>query len=284
MSHALISPRSIRPRDILRWWPLLLAAMGVALISAAWAHQHTAPSYTATTKLVVVPLPQWDETFLGTDLVRDSGDATRTATTVATQLKSEHFAVAAARYLGGEWTPETVAAALNIAAPGQTNIIEIGARADDPGTANRLVSGFTAAMMADRWQTISAQVDARISALTGDALTSGGDQQGANPAAAEQASRLRTLAIVRDSKADPTLRVSATGPAVRKAQMSLPMTMVLAALGGLFVGALAAAALEWLRRSRHRLPVESNGAAPKPMRAAAERAFIERKHVDVTSR
>lgn len=276
--------RSIRLRDIVRWWPLLLAAMGVALLSAVWAHAHTAPSYTATTKLMVVPLPQWDETFLGTDLVRDSGDATRTAPTLASQLKSEHFAEVAARELGGDWTAESVSSAVVIIPEGQTNVIEITAQASNPDAATRLASGYTNAAIADRWQTISAQVDTRIAAIAGDALTGAGDQGGANPAAVEQASRLRTLAVVRDTRADPTLRISATGPALRKAQMSIPVTVVLAVLGGLFVGGLAAAVLEYLRAGRNRPSMVANVSSPRVLRSAEGRPLIERKHVDVNQR
>lgn len=276
--------RSIRLRDIVRWWPLLLAAMGVALLSAVWAHAHTAPSYTATTKLMVVPLPQWDETFLGTDLVRDSGDATRTAPTLASQLKSEHFAEVAARELGGDWTAESVSSAVVIIPEGQTNVIEITAQASNPDAATRLASGYTNAAIADRWQTISAQVDTRIAAIAGNALTGAGDQGGANPAAVEQASRLRTLAVVRDTRADPTLRISATGPALRKAQMSIPVTVVLAVLGGLFVGGLAAAVLEYLRAGRNRPSMVANGSSPRVLRSAEGRPLIERKHVDVNQR
>jgi uncharacterized protein involved in exopolysaccharide biosynthesis len=276
--------RSIRLHDILRWWPLLLAAMGVALLSAVWTQAHTAPSYTATTTLMVVPLPQWDETFLGTDLVRDSGDATRTAPTLASQLQSEHFAAAAARDLGGDWTPESVSSAVAITSEGLTNVIDITARASNPDDATRLASGYANAAIADRWQTISAQVDKRIAAIAGDALTGAGDQGGANPAAAEQAGRLRTLAVVRDARADPTLRISATGPALRMPQMSIPVTVVLAVLGGLFVGGLAATVLEYLSAGRNRPSMVANGSSHQMMRTAEGPPLIERKRVDVKQR
>jgi hypothetical protein len=233
---------------------------------------------------MVVPLPQWDETFLGTDLIRDSGDATRTAPTLASELKSEHFAAAAARDLGGDWTPESVSSAVVITAEGLTNVIDITAQASNPDDATRLASGYANAAIADRWQTISAQVDKRIAAIAGDALTGAGDQGGANPAAAEQASRLRTLAVVRDARADPTLRISATEPALRKAQMSIPVTVVLAVLGGLFVGGLTAAVLEFLSGSRNRPSVDSNGTPPEAMRGAEGLALTERKHAYVKQR
>ena len=263
--HAPAAVNSVRLRNILRWWPLLLATMVIAIGAAGWAHQRQVPSYTSTARMVVIPLPQWDETFLGTDLVRDSGDATRTAPTLATELKSGHYQEAAARFLGGDWTRQSVGDAVRIAATGETNIVEIVARASDPDTASRLASGFVDAAMADRWQTISTQLDSRIAALREGGLAAAGDQQGDNPAAAELAGRLRTLSIVRASGADPTLRIGPASPAMPESQMSLPVTMALAALGGLFVGLLAATGIEVLRRSRVRPGMPGNHNAQNPL-------------------
>lgn len=288
-AHALNTSHSQRFRDILRWWPLLLVTMGLALGAAGWAHQHTVPTYVATTRIVVVPLPQWDETFLGTDLVRDSGDATRTAATTAAELQSDRYIRATADYLGGEWTAESVGAAITVLAPGETNTIEISARSSDPGRAEKLASGFASAIMADRWQGISAQLDARITALRNSSLIGGGDPQGTNPTASEQAAQLQTITIVRDSRIDPTLRVGSTSRAERASEMPLAVTLSMAALGGLFVGVLAAAAIEFVRRSKNgpiKVPtaVPNNGLRDNGLRTDSRSDLVERKHVDAKSR
>ena len=238
-----------RVQLIVRWWPLLLATMVVAVCAAWWSHQHAKETYIATTKVVVVPLPQWDETFLGTDLVRDSGDATRTAATEATELQSDRYVKATADYLGGGWSVDAVADAVKVLAAGDTNIIEITARSNDPDKAERLAAGFAAAMMADRWQRISAQLDSRISLLSSGSLMSGGDPQGTNPTASEQAARLQTLTMVRDSQVDPTLRVGATGrrKGVRNA---VGGDVVPRRTRGLLVGVVATAGIEMLRLRR----------------------------------
>lgn len=244
--------KSIGLGAVLRWWPLIVGAMVIALSAAWWAHEHEVASYSSTTRLVVVPLPQWDETFLGTDLVRDSGDATRTTSTLAAGLKSDHYAEVTAGRLGGAWTAQSVAAAVKVSTPGELNIIEITAQSSDPNAAERLASEFAIAVTADRWQTIAAQLDAKIETLRSGIFVLAGDQQGVNPGGAEQAARLQTLATVRDSGADPTLRISPTDRAVRAAGMSLGLTLMLAVLGGAAVGALSGVALEVLRRGVRR--------------------------------
>ena len=272
-----------RVQLIVRWWPLLLATMVVAVCAAWWSHQHAKETYIATTKVVVVPLPQWDETFLGTDLVRDSGDATRTAATEATELQSDRYVKATADYLGGGWSVDAVADAVKVLAAGDTNIIEITARSNDPDKAERLAAGFAAAMMADRWQRISAQLDSRISLLASGSLMSGGDPQGTNPTASEQAARLQTLTMVRDSQVDPTLRVGATGPPEKVSAMPLAATLFLAALGGLLVGVVATAGIEMLRLRKDRSPASmdmpSNGFRP-----GSGPGSVDREHVDVKPR
>lgn len=283
-----------RLRDTIRWWPLLLATTVVALGAAWWSHEHAVPTYVATTKVVVVPLPQWDETFLGTDLVRDSGDATRTAATAAVELQSDRYVRATADYLGGDWSVDSVADSVKVLAPDETNIIEITARSADPDKAEKLSSGYATAMMADRWQRISAQLDSRIAALSSGSLMAAGDPQGTNPTASEQAARLRTITTVRESQADPTLRVGMTSPPERIAQLPLAAVLLLAGFGGLVVGVLAAAAFNHLRSRKDR-PMAASPLAASPI--AAPMAFsrhgfrtepgsgrVDRGRVDVTSR
>lgn len=257
--------RSIRLSGITQQWPLVLAAMLITVGAAFWSHAQQTATYSAVTRIVVVPLSQWDETFIGTDLVRDSGDATRTALTSAAELKSDHYAAVAARRLGGAWTPQSISAAVTVNAPGETNIIEVTARSSDPDTAQKLASDFATAAMEDRWQIISAQLDARIAALRQGSLSAAGDQQGANPSAAEIAGRLQTLTVVRDSGTDPTLRIGSTSQAVRVMAPPLVMTLVLAALGGLVIGVLAAAIMELLRSSPMRLSRPAGRLISRPL-------------------
>jgi hypothetical protein len=194
--------------------------------------------------LVVVPLVQWDETFLGTSLVRDAGDANRTAATVAAQFNSRHAAIAAAEYLGREWTPDSVDAAVEASVVDQTNVVEVVSRSSDPVRALRAVEGFSQAVMADRWQRIAKELDARIAALSAIDGTRGDTDAGSG----EIDARLATLQATRQAGADPTVRVDSTGPVVRSDPPPAWMVGSLSVAGGLLVGLLAA--VGWARTKR----------------------------------
>lgn len=257
MTQSRHTRNSIGTREIARRWPLIVAVMVIAVGAAMWTQSRQVPSYTATTRVEVVPLPQWDETFLGTDLVRDSGDATRTAATVAVELNSARAATVTADYLGGGWTPESVAAAVKVSSFEQTNVVEIVARSASAEKAVKLSQAYATATLADRWRSISAQLDGRIAKIQASALANPAantDTSNTNPLAAQQSDRLQTLHMIRESGADPTMRIESTGAAVGSKQLPTGVVLALAATGGLFVGSLAAAGMAALRRpANHRI-------------------------------
>ena len=233
---------TIGARSVLRWWPLIVLPAVIAVAAALWSISQQPPSYTAVTRLVVVPLVQWDEIFLGTSLVRDGGDANSTAKTTAELLDSQRAATIAAKYIGDGWTPAAVDRAVKVSAVQDTNVIEIAAHSPDPKAAQRISEDFAKGILADRWQTISAELDARIAAVA--AITP------PDPNAGEASTRLQTLTLIRQGGADPTLRIDATGVAVEDPRLPVPVVVGLAALGGVAVGLLCAIAAAQLRR-RH---------------------------------
>ena len=227
-------------RQMLRWWPLIIVPTLIAVGASVWSASHQTPSYTATTKLVVIPLAQSDETFLGTSLIRDGGDPSRTAATVATELDSERAAAATADYLGDGWTPDAVRAAVQIQTVDTPNVIDIAARSPDPARAEKLAAGFARTTLADRWKTISAELDARIALL--NTMTD------ADPNAGGASARLQTIEVIRQRGSDPTLRIDSTTSAVPEHRLPMAATVGTATAGGLFVGLLAALGLSRLRR------------------------------------
>jgi capsular polysaccharide biosynthesis protein len=261
-------PTSVGIREIIRWWPLVIVVTLMAAGAAIWSASRQAPSYTATARLMVAPLAQSDETFLGTGLVRDAGDATRTAATVAAQLDSRHGAEVTVNYLGSGWTAQSVAAAVKVSVVENTNLIEIVARSADANNAAKLAAGFATATLADRWRTISSELDDRITALS-DAIASSSE---ADPNAGESLARLHTLQVVRDSGSDPTVRIDSTSPAVRSEQLPLWMIVSLATAGGLFVGLLAAIGMAMLRRRVNKPTDGSSLPAPVASSSPNERS------------
>jgi capsular polysaccharide biosynthesis protein len=240
---------------ILRRWPLVIIPALLAVGGSLWSASHQTPTYTATAKLVVIPLAQWDETFIGTSLVRDAGDAKRTAATLAALLDSRRAATVAADYLGANWTPEAVHAAIRVRVAEDTNVITVVAQSADRDRATKVAEGFANATLADRWQTISRELDTRIVAF--EAITN------TEPIPGDAAARLHTLKLVRAGGFDPTLRIDSTTPAVRDERLSVWASVGLAAAGGLFVGLLAAVGVARLRRSRDPTPPAKRTDAPQ---------------------
>ncbi|MFH8656254.1 hypothetical protein [Streptomyces afghaniensis] len=246
-------------RDVVRWWPLVVLTTLAAVVASVVALGPRAPSYSSTARMPVTPLAQSDETFLGTSLVRDAGDANRTSSTLARLLDSHRVALETAQSLGGNWTPGSVRSAVDVTV-GETNMIEITARAADPDQAVRLARTFAQTALNDRWQTISAQLDRRIAFATRNTA--------ADPNAGEESRRLQLLTFVRESGADPTLSIDSIGPAVRVKEMPAAVMIGMAAVGGMFLGVLGAVGIERVRRRAQNDDVapagrEPDGSAPE---------------------
>jgi uncharacterized protein involved in exopolysaccharide biosynthesis len=231
---------SVGVRDVLRWWPLVVLPAVIAIAAALWSVSQQPSSYTATTKLMVHPLAQWDETFLGTSLLRDGGDAKITAATAASSLDSRRSAATAAASIGDGWTPEAIDSAVEVSAVPETNVVEVTAHSSDPKVAARLAEDYPKAVLAERWRTISTELDTRIAALS---VTTAAD-----PNAGEASTRLQTLTIIRQAGADPTLRIDSPGAAVEDKRLPATAMVALAAIGGAAVGLVCAMAAARLRR------------------------------------
>lgn len=232
----------VRMDEIVRWWPLMVVTTLIAVAAGIVSTTQQEPSYAARMRVVVVPLVQWDETFLGTSLVRDSGDTSRTTATVAALLDSRDAAATAAEFLGSGWTAQSVEAAIEVSAGDDTNIIDVEARSIDRARAVGLAAGFVDAVLAERWRTISAEVISRIEALSDPDISD--DVVNSDIVSG----RLQTLSAIRNSGSDPTVKVESTTPVVRVEQMSVGVVVGLAAAGGLVLGVLAAVGLVHLRR------------------------------------
>ncbi|MCV7418115.1 YveK family protein [Mycolicibacterium litorale] len=254
------SSRSLGTREILRWWPVLLVPTLVAVGVTMWTLQRQEPSYRVTTTLMVVPLAQWDETFIGTSMVRDSGDASITAGTIAADLDTYRAAAVVADYLGGEATAEIVDAGVEVSAVENSNLIEIVATATDPESALKLSEEFAHATLADRWRALAAELDERIAVITPLAA--------ARPDSSEAAMRLDTLRIVRRGGVDPTLQIKSTSPVVRDDPLPVGVSIAVAIAAGLFIGLVAEYAMV-RRRGRTEPAIEELTDGDQPAHTCA---------------
>jgi uncharacterized protein involved in exopolysaccharide biosynthesis len=236
-----------RIREVARWWPLILLPALIAVAAAVWSVSQQHSTYSATTKLQLAPLAQWDETFLGTSLVRDGGDPKRTAATVAALLDTRAAADTTAQSLGNGWTAEAVDAAIKVTPEQDANVIDVVSTTGDPDSAVRIADGFAKAALEQRWQVIGGELDARIASVPPG-----------KSASDTVAARRQTIADVRQGGTDPTLRMVETSPARENVRQPVILTVGLAAAGGLFLGVLAAFGIVELRRRRstsnHRVP------------------------------
>lgn len=186
--------------------------------------------YMATVDLLVEPLPQDDETFLGLPLLRDAGDPVRTVQTAAALVESS--------------VPDA-GSSVEVNPKGESNILAIEAVADSPDAAANLANDFA-----------RGAIDARNDQLArlGQELVRQLDTQLAAAPQADTVTRA-ALAARRDQVAavaergDPTLILSRPATAPTSAEGASPtLILLLALIAGFALGAGTALLLELLDR------------------------------------
>jgi capsular exopolysaccharide synthesis family protein len=220
----------------------LVAALTLAtLVSAiAWLSLRS-ETYEATAQMLVNPLPQSDETFLGLQLLRDSGDPTRTVQTAATLVESQEAANRAAAELGGGHTGESVLNDVEVEPQGESNVLAVTARAGSAAEATRMANEFAQAALDARNEALAEQIDAAI-----ERLQTRVDQQSGGQTD-EQSASLEQLESVR-SEGDPTLQLSQPAVGATAIGTSRPVVLFMAVLAGLALGSVAAVLVEMADR------------------------------------
>jgi N-acetylglucosaminyldiphosphoundecaprenol N-acetyl-beta-D-mannosaminyltransferase len=218
-------------RQIARRWPIVLLVTLVAVAEGVLALNRREPSYESTARLLITPLPQYDVSFLGTSLIRDSGDASRTPATVAEAIDSHAAAAATARRLGGKWTVSSVQDAVDVETVIDANVLHVKVRAGTAEGAERLARTFVQSALARRWHTIRQELTRRIAAFRQLAETT------QDTAALH---RERLLESIRSGGIDPTLKLQGVDSAVSTYSLPGAVIVLLSLLGGLLLGALAA--------------------------------------------
>ena len=220
--------RAIRARS------LVVAMTTIAALAVAAALLATRePTYTSAAQLLVTPLPQDDRAFLGTTLLRDSGDPTRTIQTAAALVVSPLAAQRTARRLGGGIDQRTVEAAVNVQPLGESNILSVTASSTTRDGAARLANAYAQSALAVRDEEIRRQIDAVMQTV------------GPSPTPGDK-TRLAELRAVRD-RGDPTLLLSQPAEAPQSSKGAPAwLVLALAAIAGFTLGSIAALLL--LRR------------------------------------
>jgi Mrp family chromosome partitioning ATPase len=188
------------------------------------------PSYQATAQILTTPLPETDTTFLGIDMLRDSGDPTRTAQTAAQLVDSPAAQAQTARLVGDGYTQASVSDAVSVNPLGESNVLAVVATATNATVAQRLANDFVQAALQTQNASIHQQVEQRIAELK----SSGGGAPG-------QIAALEAVA----QTGNPTLSTAqmATLP-TSPSGASKPIVLILALLAGFCVGSIVAVLME----------------------------------------
>ncbi|HSF01551.1 MAG TPA: AAA family ATPase [Solirubrobacterales bacterium] len=227
--------RAIRAHIVL-FTLIVLATLGGGIAYVSWR----SPVYEATAQLLITPLPQDDTTFRGLSLLRDAGDPARTAQTAAALIDTQATAALTAERLGQGYTAKKVLDRTDVKPLGDSDVLAVTARADEPDEAAQIANQFTTSALVVRRRTLRTEVAAAIA----EAKAQLNATPRRSPLAAEIAGRLTTLRSLSDGQ-DSTL--SSAQRAISPSSAAGPpavLVVVLSLLAGLTIGAGAALVLE----------------------------------------
>jgi tyrosine-protein kinase len=221
----------------LRAHKFLFLAIVVATIvgSVIWLWMRT-PEYRATAQVLVSPVPQTDDTFLGLPLILDTGDPTRTMQTAAALVTAPAAAAETARRLGDGWTQKKVLDAVDVQPEGQSNILDVVVSADGRDEAARVADLFVRTVLARRDASVRAAVTPVLARLN-----AAQSRLGTSP---DLVSRLSALDRVRVA-GDTTLSFSRPAvPPSRPTGASGALVVVLAFIAGITIATAVALVLD----------------------------------------
>lgn len=246
--------RAVRAHKLL----ILAVTLVSVTVAVAWLELRT-PSYEADAQILVSPLPEGDDVFIGLQMLRDSGDPTRTVQTAAALIGSPRTARIAARRLGGDWTVEKVLSAVEVEPRGQSNILTVVGRAQTAAGAARLANIFAQAALDQRNQELGAQVKDELRRVR-ERIAEINDPTGTVASELElRADRLETVVL----KGDPSFASSQIASPPSAPTGAGPILILpLALLAGVAIGSAAALLIELLDR---RLRDEEEAAAIYPL-------------------
>lgn len=226
-------------------WVLILLVTLAALAGSVAVLLFSTREYSATSEVLVSPVLRDDQTFIGLDLIRDSGEATRNVQTAAALLDSPQVAESTAQQLGAPFDGPGVLSAVEVVPKGESNVLEVTATADDPARAALMANTFTRVALDMRVRRLQRQLDALVSQLE-SRLRARGTNEAAGTAIGERLSQLDALRATRE---DPTLSMVRTAEPPPSPVGAPPWLIVASGLlGGLLLGVLAALGMRMVDR------------------------------------
>jgi Mrp family chromosome partitioning ATPase/capsular polysaccharide biosynthesis protein len=238
-------------RAVRRRWLLLVAVTLLTLAVAAATTLRSPPKYEASAEVLVSPVSQGEQNLVNVGVVVEAGEPARTVQTAAALVDSLPAAQALAARLGHGWTAARVQQAVSVTPLGQSDILKVTAQLDSPRSAARLANAFASAAVNYRASIVQRNVRAQLDELNTRLLqVSAGGTGVANVSLAQQlASRIAALRSAQVSGTDPSLSVTelATPPSSPSGAPHW-LILLLALIGGVAIGSVAALAAEFFDR------------------------------------
>jgi succinoglycan biosynthesis transport protein ExoP len=263
-------------------WLLILTLVAVAVGSAA-AYSLTAPKrYEAEASILVNPVGEGDTTFVGMPVIKESNGLTSGVLTAARLIQTPEVAEGVRNRYRFDMSRNALLGSIEVKPLSQSNIIAIQATAGSASRAAAIANAFAAELLRQRSDQFQSAVNASITRLRArlDGLS---PAQLATPAATDLQAQLSEL-ITLSGGNDPTLHLASAAVPPTSASWPRPMlSIAVAFLVALLVGAGAALALEVFnpRINRedelllgHRLPILAR--VPRVRTSSASRYLTHR--------
>jgi capsular polysaccharide biosynthesis protein len=230
--------RTIVPRSAGPW--LVVVTLTAAGAAAAVGYGLTAPKrYRATAQLLVAPVSVNDPTFMGLDVLRDTGGRRTAAATAAALLRSPQVADEVRAQLGLPRSRDSLLAALHPRVVDSSDVVAVTVQDTSAAGAAQLANAFADALVKHRTAGFQSQLATTIRRDTEllDAIPPAKRATGAGAALDERLTALHGF----EGQPDPTIRHAgeASAPA-RAAWPKLPRLAATGAGAGLAAGVLAA--------------------------------------------
>jgi capsular exopolysaccharide synthesis family protein len=168
----------------------------LAAVAAAGIYAKTSTKeYSSTAQILVTPISQDNTSFIGLNLLRESGDPTRTVQTAAALVETQQIADTAAEELGDGRTGEQVLSEVAVQPEGESNVLDVTATATSPEKATHTANAFAEAALSVRNDLLQEQIAEEVERL--EAAGGSTEQQG----------RINSLKTI-ENRGDPTMQLA----------------------------------------------------------------------------
>lgn len=220
-------------------WPFIVGTIALVVAATVVYSLAAEERYRAQADILVAPVSEDDETFIGIPVLRESGEA-RSVLTVARLLRSPQIADAVRQRLRLQIDREELLENVDVKPQEQSNVLTIEAEAGSARGAARLANAFADTLVARRTAAFQGDVNRVIGRLSTrlEQVARGSPER---EALSTRLGELRALV----GEPDPTIRLFSRAVAPREPSWPRPvLSLVVALVAGVLLGMGVAVMLE----------------------------------------